>query len=249
VTEKSNSSVNVPTVFVAAGVSAVISGLIVSIGVVGVLFAVDTDNSASNSAEPTVVNLGAAANPQGTVQPGATAVPTTAAPAAPAPAAPAPAAAAAAPAPAVGGGTTSGGGYAPQAPAATAAAGTTEAPAAETAAPTALSTGELQNKLKLVLNGSSAQKADELEAGARGVPVGEGIGNTLRTFEPVGVRWRIAGPVTVNANTMSANLILSSPGFNDATMGLTWVWKDDKWKLSNTSACEVAGYAQVPCAL
>ena len=33
------------------------------------------------------------------------------------------------------------------------------------------------------------------------------------------------------------------------TMGLTWVWKDNKWKLSNTSACEVAGYAQVPCAL
>lgn len=84
-TEKSNSSVNVPTVFVAAGVSAVISALIVSIGVVGVLFAVDTDNSASNSAEPTVVNLGAAANPQGTVQAGATAQPTTAAPAAPAP--------------------------------------------------------------------------------------------------------------------------------------------------------------------
>lgn len=243
-TEKSNSSVNVPTVFVAAGVSAVISGLIVSIGVVGIMFAVDTDNSASNSAEPTVVNLGAAANPQGTVQPGATAAQTTAVPTSAAPTT-----AAAAPAPAVGGGITSGGGYAPQAPAATAAPGTTEAPAAETAAPTALSTGELQNKLTLVLNGSSAQKADELEAGARGVPVGEGIGNTLRTFEPVGVRWRIAGPVTVNANTMSANLILSSPGFNDATMGLTWVWKDNKWKLSNTSACEVAGYAQVPCAL
>ena len=240
-TEKSNSSVNVPTVFVAAGVSAVISALIVSIGVVGVLFAVDTDTSASNSAEPTVVNLGAAANPQGTVQAGATAQPTAAAPAAPAPTT-----AAAAPAPAVGGGTTSGGGYAPQAPAAPA---TTEAPGAETAAPAALSAGELQNKLKLVLNGSSAQKADELEAGTRGVLVGEGIGNTLRTFEPAGVKWRIAGPVTVNGNTMSANLILSSPGFNDATMGLTWVWKDNKWKLSNTSACEVAGYAQVPCAL
>jgi hypothetical protein len=63
------------------------------------------------------------------------------------------------------------------------------------------------------------------------------------------VKWRIAGPVNVSGNTLTANLILSSPGFNDATMSLTWVWKDGKWKLSNTSACEVAGYAQVPCAL
>jgi hypothetical protein len=232
-----------PTVFVAAGVSAVISALIVSIGVVGVLFAVDSDDSSSSAALPTVVNLGAAANQQGTTP--AAAQPTTAAPA---PAAPAPTTTAAAPAPAVGGGTTSGGGYAPQAPAATAAP--TVAPTTEAeAAPAALSAGELQNKLKLVLNGSSAQRADELEAGNRGVPVGEGIGNTLRTFEPAGVKWRIAGPVNVSGNTLSANLILSSPGFNDATMSLTWVWKDGKWKLSNTSACEVAGYAQVPCNL
>ena len=55
-----------PTVFVAAGVSAIISALIVSIGVVGVLFAVDSDNSGATAAQPTVVNLGSAANPQGT---------------------------------------------------------------------------------------------------------------------------------------------------------------------------------------
>ncbi len=236
-----------PTVFVAAGVSAIISALIVSIGVVGVLFAVDSDNSSATAAQPTVVNLGSAANQQGTAPVAGNAQ--TTAPAAPAPA-PTTQAPAAAPAPAVGGGTSGGGGYAApqsQAPAAT------QAPAAETEpqvdAPAALSTDELNSKLKTVLNGSSGQKADELEGGAKAVPVGEGIGSTLRTFEPVGLKWWIAGPVNVSGNTLTANLVLRSPGFNDATMGLTWVWKDGKWKLSNTSACEIAAYAQVPCSL
>jgi hypothetical protein len=246
VTGKSSSGVNVPTVFVAAGVSAIISALIVSIGVVGVLFAVDTDNSNSSAAQPTVVNLGSAGNPQQQAPVAGTAQATSAAPAgSPAPAAPA----APAPAPVVGGGS-SGGGYAApqtQAPAAPQAPANTQAQ--EAAAPAALSTDELTGKLRLVLNGSNTQKADELEAGARGVPVGEGIGRTLRTFEPTGLKWWIAGPVNVNGNTMTANLVLRAPGFNDATMGLTWVWKDGKWKLSNTSACEIAGYAQVPCSL
>ncbi|MBA4023333.1 MAG: hypothetical protein C0482_13305 [Gordonia sp.] len=244
-TGKPSSGVNMPTVFVAAGVSAIISALIVSIGVVGVLFAVDSDNSGATAAQPTVVNLGSAANPQGTAPVAGNAQATSPAPAAPTTTTQAPAAA---PAPVVGGGTSGGGGYAApqsQAPAAT------QAPAAQqqVEAPAALSTDELNSKLKTVLNGSSGQKADELEGGAKAATVGEGIGNTLRAFEPVGLKWWIAGPVNVSGNTMTANLVLRSPGFNDATMGLTWVWKDGKWKLSNTSACEIAGYAQVPCSL
>ncbi|NKY65996.1 hypothetical protein HGA04_25560, partial [Gordonia rubripertincta] len=90
--EKRSGGINIPTVLASAGVAAVISAIIVTIGVVGLM--VGDRKDSANAAQPTVVNLGSAQTPQqqGLVGPAAN-QPPAAAPGEPAPAvAPAPAA-------------------------------------------------------------------------------------------------------------------------------------------------------------
>ncbi|GAB2642796.1 hypothetical protein GCM10027169_08600 [Gordonia jinhuaensis] len=266
-TSSKGSGVNMPTVLVSAGVSAVISALIVTIGVVGILVAHDDNNSSSASAaQPTVVNLGAAAD---TAAAGAT---TAGAPASAAPGAPKTGAAAGAPA----GGApaaenvpeeapANAGGAAPaaagsadtataDAPAAAAApAAPAQTPTAQTssaAAPAPLTPGQLTTKVNTILNtnASSAARADELQAGAGALSTANGIANALRLAGPV-YKWRIAGPVTVSGDTLTATLVTSLVGYADRTEPITFVWMDGKWKLSNKSACSFASHAMLSCNL
>lgn len=246
------SSVNVPTVLASAGVAAVVSAVVVTIGVVGIAVGGGFDDSAPNAAAqtPTVVNLGAAQS----------ALPQAAAAAAPASAAPASTpATAAAPAaeqvPASDGG--AGSGAAPVAPApqpgATAApAPTAVAPAAAptAVAPQALSPGQLNTKVRLLMNtgASRAARADELESGARGLGPVDAVANVLRV-SGAGFTYQMIAPVTVSGNSMTATLQMSLVGQGSRTRALTWVWTGDKWKLSDRSTCDVAGLALVPCSL
>ncbi|MFW0783147.1 hypothetical protein AAFP35_01380 [Gordonia sp. CPCC 206044] len=248
------SGVNWPTVLVSGGVAAIISAVIVTIGVVGLLVSElgDRDAAASAQQQPTVVNLGSAQS----AAPSAAAPGAGAAPGAPgAPAAAAPPAAAAAPpegssADLPAGGGTSGGGMLPGA------AAPQGVPQAQSAAPqqtTARSTptvGKLQNDLDMLVGGGSpAQKAARLEGGSRAVTQAQPIVTVLQRFKPLGFSYRVTGPVSVNGGTAKATLELRSPGWNPAKMPLYWVWKGGQWKLSNRSICDIGSYAQIPCSL
>ena len=75
--EKRSGGVSIPTVLASAGVAAVISAIVVTIGVVGIV--VSERNDTASAAQPTVVNLGSAQAPQqqGLVGPAATQQPLT----------------------------------------------------------------------------------------------------------------------------------------------------------------------------
>ncbi len=248
-----------PTVMMAGGVAAIISSVIVTIGVVGLLLSDLGDRNTAASAQPTVVNLGsaqAAAPP--VAEPAGAPLQSTAA-ASPSPAPPtaaAPAEGSSADLPAGGGAT--GGGMLPGAPAAQGvpeAPGTTQqqttaqqqSAAQQRPTPTA---AQLQNDLDtLVGGGSTAQKAQRLEGGARAVRQAQPIVAVLQRFKPLGFTYRVTGPVTVTGNTLKATLELRSPGWNPAQMPLYWVWQGGQWKLSNRSICDIGAYAQIPCSL
>lgn len=241
---KRNSSVNLPTVLASAGVAAVVSAVIVTIGVVGLVISGDIDGEPSASAQtPTVVNLGAAQSAL-TQQPVAQAAPTSA-----------PATAAAAPAaeqvPESGGG--AGAGSAPVAtattgPAPIAAQPTAPQQAATPVAPQALTAGQLNTKVRILMNtgASRSVRADELQSGARGLGSVDGVANLLRV-SGAGFTYRIIDPITVNGTTLNATLQMTLVGQGSKTQALSWVWTDGKWKLSNSSTCAVAGLALLPC--
>lgn len=251
--------VNWPTVLMAGGISAIISALVVTIGVVGLLLSdIGRDNNAaSNSAQPTVVNLGSAQSqgPQaGTPQ----AAPRATAPGAPAAGAPAvgepagpPGEGSSADLPAGG---ASGGGLAPgaapqPAPEVPAAPQQTQQTQTPTSRPTP-TVGQLQGDLNsLVGGGSAAQKGQRLEGGQRAATQAQPIVLLLQRFKPLGFTYRVVGPVSVNGNTAKATLELRSPGYQPARMPVYWVWKDGQWKLSNRSICDIGSYAQIPCSL
>lgn len=253
-----------PTVLVAGGVSAIISALIVTIGVVGLLLSDIGRGTSASSAQPTVVNLGSAQGqlPQQAPTAGA---PASAAP--PAGAAPANPSIAAGPKGEVlgppgegssadlpAGGGASGGGLAPSAvPEAAPQQPTqqTQQPAQTTTASRATPTvGQLQNDLDvLVGGGSNAQKAQRLEGGQRAMNQAQPIVMLLQRFKPLGFTYNVTGPVTVNGNTAKATLELKSPGYQPARMPVYWVWQDGQWKLSNRSICDIGFYAQIPCSL
>ncbi|MED5802295.1 hypothetical protein VX037_14770 [Gordonia sp. Z-3] len=251
-----------PTVLVAGGVSAIISALIVTIGVVGLLLSDIGQGTSASSAQPTVVNLGSA---QGQLPQQA--------PTAGAPASAAPPAGAANPSIAAGpkgevlgppgegssadlpaGGGASGGGLAPGAVPEAApqqptqqTQQTTQTTTASRATPTV---GQLQNDLDvLVGGGSNAQKAQRLEGGQRAVNQAQPIVLLLQRFKPLGFTYNVTGPVTVNGNTAKATLELKSPGYQPARMPVYWVWQGGQWKLSNRSICDIGSYAQIPCSL
>ncbi|MGV9826953.1 hypothetical protein [Gordonia sp. NPDC003429] len=255
-------AVNVSTVLASAGVAALVSVLIVAIGVVGV--ALGTGNGSGDSASaqvPTVVNLGAAAQQQtpGAQAPAAQAPGTQAPGAAPAPgsgpaAAPAPAAEQV---PQSGGGGDSGPAPAPapgvpaQAPAAqTPQAGAAPAPLTPGQLNTGqLNTGQLNTKIKLILNTGAprAARASELQAGERALPPVDAVANMLNVYRNSGFSYQVIGPVTQNGTTLNATLQMSLVGQGSRYRPLSWVWMDGKWKLSNTSVCTIAAYAMIPC--
>ncbi|ROZ99342.1 hypothetical protein [Gordonia sp. OPL2] len=258
---RNGDGVNWPTVLMAGGISAIISALVVTIGVVGLLLSdIGRDNNAaSNSAQPTVVNLGSAQS-QGPQASAPGAAPRATAPGAPAAGAPAvgepagpPGEGSSADLPAGGG--ASGGGVAPgaapqPAPEVPAAPQQTQQQAQTPTSRPTPTVGQLQGDLNaLVGGGSAAQKGQRLEGGQRAATQAQPIVLLLQRFKPLGFTYRVVGPVSVTGNTAKATLELRSPGYQPARMPVYWVWKDGQWKLSNRSICDIGSYAQIPCSL
>ncbi|AFR47162.1 hypothetical protein [Gordonia sp. KTR9] len=251
--------VSIPTVLASAGVAAIISAIVVTIGVVGIV--VSERGDSTSAAQPTVVNLGAAqtALPQQGIagqQPGAV-------PGQPAPAGAPAGAPAAAPTENVpeGGGAIGGPvgppgeGAAPapapgQAPAP--APGTTVAPQQPVAAaPTALTPGQLNTKVRIVMNanGSRAARAAELEGGERALRQIDLVSRAITTYGNVGLSYQMVGPVQVSGTTLTAPLQISVVGRGSQNRSMTFVWSGNKWKLSNRSVCAIAGFVLLPCSL
>ncbi|MGB3885770.1 hypothetical protein [Gordonia sp. (in: high G+C Gram-positive bacteria)] len=225
---ESGSKVNWPTVMMSAGIAAMISAIVLAIGMAGLMVSGVTTKAAVAEAPATVVNLGAQQQ-----APGAPAAPA-AAPSsdvAPAPVAEVPADV---PAPA-------------PVPEATTAAQPTVAQASGPTTPTA---AQLQADLDFLGSGASgAQKAQRLEGGSRAVNQAQGILGLAKRFKAMGLTYRIVDPVTVNGNTASARMKLASPGYDPTYMTLKWVWQDGRWKLTNASVCDLGSYASIPCNL
>ncbi len=250
------SSVNLPTVLASAGVAAVVAAIIVTIGVVGLVISGDIggDDKDSAAQTPTVVNLGAARSSvaagqaPAAPQPGTSTVP---------PAAGQPPAAQQAGEQVAESGGGAGAGNAPvgqapaqQAPAQQAPARQAAPSALPAAAPQALTVGQLNTKIKLLMNtgASRAARANELQAGARGLGSVDGVANLLR-ISGAGFTYQMIDPVTVNGTTMSATLQMTLVGQGSKTQPLKWVWSGSDWKLSNKSTCDVAGLALLPCSI
>ncbi|ATD69319.1 MULTISPECIES: hypothetical protein [Gordonia] len=247
--EKRSGGVSIPTVLASAGVAAVISAIVVTIGVVGIV--VSERNDTASAAQPTVVNLGSAQAPQqqGLVGPAATQQPA-AAPGQPAPAA-APAPAATENVPESGG--TVGAGPDAAAPAPAPAPGTSAAPPQQqaAAAPTALTPGQLNTKVKIVMNsrGNRAARAAELQGGERALRQIDAVAQAITTYGNVGLSYQMVGPVQISGNKMTAPLQISVVGRGSQNRAMTWVWSGDKWKLSNSSVCLIASFVLLPCSL
>ncbi|MGV9723183.1 hypothetical protein [Nocardia beijingensis] len=124
----------------------------------------------------------------------------------------------------------------------------TAAPAVvRTAAP---SVGELQAKLQVLLNtgASRSARAAELEAGEAGLPMIDqiaGVMNSVPSF-----RWSVQGPVSVNGDTLSANLMTTVDGFSPfPAIEVSWRRIDGTWKLTRESECTIGYYASVSCSV
>lgn len=240
------SGVNVPTVLASAGVAAVVSSLVVTIGVVGMMLSGNGDDNAT-AAQPTVVNLGSAAAgsaapAQAAAPAAAAAAPTTsaaAAAAAPAAAAPAPAAIAAAPAPVT-----------EAAPAEAAPAETAESAVAaeptQAAAPD-LSVDQMYQMTSILMgNYADADKANVLESGMVAVPSVNTVAAMLATAGPA-FSWTVTGPATRDGDSMYGTLSMSLIGSGTRTLPLRFVWTGDSWKISNETTCVIAEYALLQC--
>ena len=244
--EGGGSSINWPTVALAVGLSALVSAIVLAVGVTGILLANNSknNNNSAQAAPPTVVNLGA----QGVqpAQPAVAAPADSAAPAdaaAPAPVADAPAAEApaAAPAPAV---------PVTQEAAPPAAATGPGASGAAGGGPTTPTAAQLDGDLRFLAgNASATEKAKRVEGGQRAVNQAQGVLGLVKQFEPMGFRYRVVGPVNVNGTSATARLELASPGYEPTYLPLSWVWQDGRWKLTNRSICDMGSYAQIPCSL
>ncbi|MBM7365454.1 hypothetical protein [Gordonia hydrophobica] len=232
----SGSSVSWPTVMMAAGISAVVSAIVLAIGLVGLMLSDVGTRATAQEPPATVVNLGAQ---QQTQQPQAVA-PTSAADQ------PSESAAPAAP---VDGGTPAAQAPVADAPAANTPAATS-APTTASNAPTKPTAAQLQNDLDFIASGASnSQKAQRLEGGMRAVNQAQGVLTLASKFKPMGFRYTIIDPVTVNGTTASARIKFTSPGYQPAYMTLTWVWQDGRWKMTNKSVCQLGSYANIPCSL
>ncbi|MFE0751883.1 hypothetical protein [Gordonia sp. NPDC058843] len=245
--------VSIPTVLASAGVAAIISAIVVTIGVVGIV--VSERNDSATAAQPTVVNLGAAQTAlpqQGIAGQQPAAVPGQPAPAG-APAAGAPAAAPTENVPEGAGPIGAPGQGAAPAPAPAPAPGatTTTPQQAVAAGPTALTPGQLNTKVRIVMNanGSRAARAAELEGGERALRQIDLVSRAITTYGNVGLSYQMVGPVQVSGTTLTAPLQISVVGRGSQNRSMTFVWSGNKWKLSNRSVCTIAGFVLLPCSL
>ncbi|MFJ9362922.1 hypothetical protein ACIRRA_00670 [Nocardia sp. NPDC101769] len=112
------------------------------------------------------------------------------------------------------------------------------------------STADLKAKLQTALDtgAPAATRAAELEAGEAGLPLLDQIGTAMNAAPP-SFRWTILGPVTENADILSATLQTAVDGFDPFTFPLTWKLVDGDWKLSREGECTVASVAMLPCSL
>ncbi|GAA4755859.1 hypothetical protein [Gordonia alkaliphila] len=231
--ERRGRGVDWPTVLAAGGVSAIISVLVLAIGLVGLLLSDVGARSEVAATPPTVVNLGAATAPVAAAPPAA-AAPTGAESEAPAVE-----------------------GDAPAAPNPDTSATDAQVPAASTpataqpaAGPTAPTLGGFQSDLAVLSSGASrAEKGKRLEGGTAAVTPIESLFRLAEQFRATGLRYSLMGPVKQSGETATAQFKLTSPGYAPTYSTLRWVWKDGRWKLTNKSVCELAAYAQIPCNL
>ena len=227
--ERRGRGVDWPTVLAAGGVSAIISVLVLAIGLVGLLLSDVGGRTEVAATPPTVVNLGAATAPVAAAPPAA-AAPT---------GAQSEGAAAEEDAPA-----------APASDAQVPAAASTPANAQPAAGPTAPTLGGFQSDLAVLSSGASrAEKGKLLEGGTAAVTPIESLFRLAEQFRATGLRYSLMGPVTQSGETATARFKLTSPGYAPTYSTLRWVWKDGRWKLTNKSVCELAAAAQIPCNL
>ncbi|MGL4305636.1 MAG: hypothetical protein ACRCSF_05725 [Mycobacteriaceae bacterium] len=219
-------------VAVAAGVSAVVSSVLGTIGMVGMLL-INDSGSGSMVPQPAVVAL-----PSGWSAAPASALPT---------------------APATSNDKTSVGTSASAQPTSPAVVVTKDpglpvvvpAPtiSAETKAlPTQLSEAQLTDKMTTLLFGASDARAAELEAGPAALPTVDAVSNALKIAGPL-LKWRIVGPVAINGTTLSANLETSFPGASPWLIPMSWIWVNGSWKLTNGSVCGLASAAALSCSV
>ncbi|WP_132993160.1 hypothetical protein [Gordonia zhaorongruii] len=246
--QDNSSTVNVPTILASAGIAAVVSALIVTIGVVGMATSDKLGGTTAASATPTVVNLGAEHAGLGN---GAAAAGASTASASGEPdvaAEPEPVAEEEVPESDGGSGT---GGDAPQSDGQERGAQqrAVQAPKQSAAAsPKSLTPGQLNTKVKTIMNtkASRAARADELESGARALGSIDEVAEMLRV-SGAGFSYKMIGPVQHSGKSLTATLQMSLIGNGSRTRQLTWVWTDDKWKLSDKSVCVIASYAMTKC--
>lgn len=55
------------------------------------------------------------------------------------------------------------------------------------------------------------------------------------------------GDVVLEGETATAQVVITSPHGPAPAMPLTWQHEDDRWKLSDASACTLLGFAKAPC--
>lgn len=231
----SGSSVSWPTVMMAAGISAIISAIVLAIGMVGLMLSDVGGRTTAQEPPATVVNLGAQ---QGQVPPAAPAAATDA-PASETPTSDVPMADG--PLPDVPN---------PVAPTQQQSPQQSQAQTQRAGSPTRPTAAQLQNDLDYLASGaSSSQKAQRLEGGSRAVGQAQGILSLAKRFKPMGLTYQIVDPVAVNGNTATARMKLSSPGYQPTYMKLSWVWQDGRWKMTNRSVCDLGAYANIPCNL
>lgn len=226
-------SINWPTVALAAGMAGIVSAVVLAIAMVGLLLSEAASGNRAGAAAPQVVNLGAA-----TLAPAALA-PVAAVPAAPAQDVPAaePVAEAAPAATAV----------APAAVSSAAVSSAATSPGAGSV-PATPTLGQFQSDLAVLRGGASNQeKGKLLEGGAPAAATLTKVLNYGKQFEPMGMGYRLVGPVKQNGATATARLELYAPGYQSNYLTMHFVWQDGRWKLTNKSVCELASFAQIGC--
>ncbi|WOC12982.1 hypothetical protein [Gordonia sp. MP11Mi] len=238
--DKSGSKVNVPTILASAGIAAVISALIVTIGVVG-LATSDKFGNDTAAAQPTVVNLGSAQGTNGVTTPQNTGDQAAGTTVAGAPTENVPESNGDAGTGTGTQGTDAGNGTAPQ-PAGAGQGGTTSS------TPAPLNAGQLNTKVKTIMNtgASNTARADELQGGQQALGSVNAVAQMLQV-SGAGFSYKVVGPVSQNGTTLNARLQMSLVGNGSRYLDLSWVWVDNKWKLSNKSVCAIAEYATLKC--
>lgn len=74
----------------------------------------------------------------------------------------------------------------------------------------------------------------------------EQLNAALQTYR--GITFQVAD-IRVNGETATGQTTITSPmGQSAPPMELTWQHQDDVWKLSDSGACVLLGFAQIPCA-